>query len=257
MSSRQERKAEARAAREAVERKETAHAARRRRLWQLGAVTAFAAVVVGVLVLINQSGDEADAGARDPSSGLAGVREARELFEGIPQDGTSLGSPRAKRVLTEYADLQCPFCRAYAVDVLPGIVERYVRPGRLRLELRTLRFIGEDSTRGARAAHAAAAKDRMWNFVDLFFRNQGAENSGFADDDFIGRVSHAAGVPSRTALGAIASPGQDVPIQRAEREARILGVESTPTFMLGRKPATGRPLDSTELQAELERELGA
>lgn len=257
MSSRQERKAEARAAREAAERKDATQAARRRRLWQLGAVTAFAAVVVGVLVLVNQAGDDGEAGARDARSGLAGVSETRELFEGIPQDGTSLGSPRAPRVLTEFADLQCPFCRAYAEDVLPDIVERYVRPGRLRLELRTLRFIGEDFTRGARAAHAAAAKDRMWNFVDLFFRNQGTENSGFADDDFIARVSRAAGVPSQAALGAIASPAQDAPIQRAEREAQTLGIQSTRTFMLGHKATNGRPLDSTELQAELERELGS
>jgi protein-disulfide isomerase len=57
-------------------------------------------------------------------------------FAGIPQDGTALGSASAPATPTEYADLQCPFCADYARDVLPAVVERYVRTGRLRLELR-------------------------------------------------------------------------------------------------------------------------
>jgi protein-disulfide isomerase len=250
MSSRLERKERARAARLEAEQRSSAQAARRRRLWQLGAVTAIAAAVVIALVLVNQAGDD------DPGGALVGASETREMLEGIPQSGTTLGSRRAPYVLTEFADLQCPFCRDYTVDVLPDVIQRYVRPGRLRLELRTLRFIGEDSTRGARAAQAAADRGRMWNFVDLFFRNQGAENSGFASDDFIARVGRAAGVPAATARDAATSPALDAPIQRAERAAEALGVQSTPTFVLGRRPDQGRLLDMNQVASALEQELG-
>jgi protein-disulfide isomerase len=250
MSSRLERKERARAARLEAEQRISTQAARRRRLWQLGAVTAVAAAVVVVLVLVNQAGDD------DPGGALVGASETREMLEGIPQNGTTLGSRRAPYVLTEFADLQCPFCKDFTVNVLPDVIQRYVRPGRLRLELRTLRFIGEDSTRGARAAQAAADRERMWNFVDLFFRNQGAENSGFANDDFIARVGRAAGVPAATARDAATSPALDAPIQRAERAAEALGVQSTPTFVLGRRPDQGRLLDATQVAGALEQELG-
>ena len=92
------------------------------------------------------------------------------------------GDPKAPVVLTEFADLQCPFCRDYALNVLPQIIERYVRTGRLRLELRLRAFLGADSDVAGRAAQAAATRDRMWNFVDLFYRNQGTENTGYVTD---------------------------------------------------------------------------
>ena len=63
----------------------------------------------------------------------------------------------------------------YDDHVLPRIINEYVRPGKIRLELRLLRFIGPDSDRGANAAHMAAGSNRMWQFADLFYRNQGAD----------------------------------------------------------------------------------
>lgn len=60
----------------------------------------------------------------------------------------------------------------------PTVVRRYVRPGRVRLDLYTLTFIGPDSERAAGVAAAAAQQDAMWPFAELFFRNQGPENSG-------------------------------------------------------------------------------
>ena len=35
--------------------------------------------------------------------------------------------------LVEFADLQCPFCKQYATDVLPTVVRDYVRTGKVRL----------------------------------------------------------------------------------------------------------------------------
>ena len=57
--------------------------------------------------------------------------------------------------------------------MLPAVVDRYVRTGRLRLELQLLAFLGEDSVRGGRMAAAAAGQNRLWPFVDAFYRNQG------------------------------------------------------------------------------------
>ena len=38
-----------------------------------------------------------------------------------------LGSPSAPVTLVEYGNLQCPICRAFAVDTLPMIIRDYVR----------------------------------------------------------------------------------------------------------------------------------
>jgi protein-disulfide isomerase len=247
MSSREEQKAQARAEREARERLAQLRQ-RRNRLLQLGSVVAVAVIVVVVLVLVSQ-GSKPKSNA---SSGVAvaGVSEARAMLRGIAQNGASLGDRNAPLVLTEFADLQCPFCRDYTLNVLPQIIQRYVRTGKLRLELRLERFIGPDSDRAGRAAQAAATRDRMWNFVDIVYRNQGEENSGYITDDYLSRIATAAGVPAKLVLDASTAPAMSKPLIAAETEARAAGLTSTPSFLIGPKAGHGKVLNLPSLEAD-------
>lgn len=248
MSSREEQKAQARAERVARERAQAQLQQRRRRLLQLGSVVGVAAVVVAVLVLVSQ-GSKPDPNA---SSGVtvAGVSETRAMLRGVAQDGSSLGDKNAPLVLTEFADPQCPFCRDYALGVLPQIIQRYVRPGRLRLELRLQRFIGPDSDVAARAAQAAATRDRMWNFVDLMYRNQGQENSGYITDSYLSRIATTAGVPAKLVLDGSTSASMAKPLIAAEAEAQAAGVTSTPSFVIGRRAGQGKLLNLASLDID-------
>jgi protein-disulfide isomerase len=237
MSSRQQQKAQARAEREARQLSQARAAQRRKQLLQLGAVLGVAVVVVAVLVLVNQgSKDKPNASS---GAAVAGARDAHAMLQGISQRGTSLGDPTARLVLTEFADLQCPFCRDYAVNVLPQIIQRYVRTKKLRLELRLRSFIGADSDVAARAAHAAATRNRMWNFVDLFYRNQGPENTGYVTDSFLTRLATAAGVAPKLVLDGSTSAALEQPLRAAEAEAQAAGLTSTPSFLIGPKAGQG------------------
>jgi protein-disulfide isomerase len=241
MTTRQDRKAEARAEREAREQAALRAAKRRRLLQQLGAVVGVAVIVVVALVLISQKSKESpNAGS---GGAVVGAADMRAMLQGISQKGTSLGDPKAPVVLTEFADLQCPFCRTYTVDVLPQIIQRYVRTKRLRLELRLQRFIGQESDVAARAAQAAATRDRMWNFVDLFYRNQGRENSGYVTDAFLSRLATAAGLPATLVVDGSTSAALEQPVLDAEAEARAAGLTSTPSFLIGPKAGTGKVLN--------------
>ena len=136
--------------------------------------------------------------------------------KGIPQSGLALGSPKAPVTIVEFADLQCPFCAEYHRNVFPSILDRYVRTGKVRLELRLLRFLGPDSDRLARVAAAAAAQNRMWQFAGLAYDRQGQENSGYATNGFINKLARDAGL-KRLDAGAAAErqvqaneqPGED------------------------------------------------
>jgi len=247
MSSREEQKAQARAEREERERQAQVQQ-RRKRLLQLGSVVAVAVIVVVVLVLVSQ-GSKPKSNASSGVS-VAGISETRAMLRGIAQNGTSLGDPKAPHVLTEFADLQCPFCRDYTLNVLPQIIQRYVRTGKLRLELRLQRFIGPDSDRAGRAAQAAATRDRMWNFVELVYRNQGAENSGYVTDDYLSRIATAAGVPAKLVLDAITTQAMSKPLIAAEAEAQAANVTSTPSFLIGPKGGKGKSLNLPSLEAD-------
>ena len=259
MSSRKQGKEQARAERQARERAAAQSALRRRRLSQLGAVLAVAAAVVVALVLVSQGAkDEPNASS---GASIAGVADSQAMLRGIEQDGTSLGDPKAPVVLTEFADLQCPFCRDYSIGVLPELVERYVRTGRLRLELRLRAFLGPDSQTAARAAYAAATRDRMWDFVDLFYRNQGTENVGYVTAPFLRRLASASGLSAALVVDGSASAARDARIRTADAEATAAGLTSTPAFLIGPEAGRGKvmrvsALDVNAFVTAIEPELG-
>ena len=197
---------------------------RRPMMMRLGLLAALAVVAVLVVIVVTTPQKTSSAGG---SGG--GTPAVLSQLDGIPQSGITLGSPRAPVTIVEFADLQCPFCAEYERNVLPTLIDRYVRTGKVRLQLRLLRFLGPDSDRLARVAAAASTKDRMWQFVALAYDRQGAENSGYATQDFVNNLVADAGLGKLDA-GAAA----ERQVRQSEQAARTLGVESTPSFLIGR-----------------------
>ncbi|HEY1285546.1 MAG TPA: thioredoxin domain-containing protein [Solirubrobacterales bacterium] len=198
---------------------------RRRRLVQLGSAAAFLAiVVVAVLIVISQSQTEGG------DTNLEDVGLVNHELRGIPQEGLALG--RAAPVkLVEFGDLQCPSCRAVAEDAMPGLIDSRVRNGSARLEFRNFVIIGDESTPAGAAAIAAGMQGHGWNFIELFYRNQGTENSGYVTDEFLTSLAKSAGVPDiarwnrdRRSNDAIAQ------VERSTEEADGLGFDGTPSF---------------------------
>jgi protein-disulfide isomerase len=202
-------------------------------------------LVVFTLVVVSQGG-KSDTSPPTAGEAPAGKAEVERLFRGIPQHRNVLGDAGAPLTMIEFADLQCPFCGEYSRNALPEIVERYVRPGRLRVDLRLLRFIGPDSDRAAQVATAAAAQNRLWQFADLFYRNQGQENSGYVTDGFLRGLARA--TPGLDVRRAMRRSLQSEPVlARAESEAAHFGVESTPFFLVGRSGGVLEPFRPSAL----------
>jgi protein-disulfide isomerase len=238
MSSRAEAKARARAQREEAERRQAQAAARKRRMALLGGVLAAAVVVIAVVIIVSQSGTD------KPVSAKAGQTQANTLFAGIPQSGNVLGDPKAPVTIEEFVDLQCPFCQRFSQDGLPDIVNEYVKPGKAKVVLRTLTFIGPDSERGARVAWSAAEQGRMFQFVENFYANQGQENSGYADEAFLKKVAGGVqGLDAQKALDGRDSASVSSSIQASQTAARKANVDSTPSFLVG---PTGGQLSKIE-----------
>jgi protein-disulfide isomerase len=197
-------------------------------------VLAGAALIVAIAIAVSRSAQPGATPAA-ASGAPAGASASRALFAGVPQDGITLGDPKAPVRVIEFADLQCPFCAAAARNVLPGLVKDYVRPGKARIEFRALTFIGPDSVRAARVAEAAGRQNRLWNVVDLVYASQGRENTGYATDAFLRRLVRA--VPSLDAGRVFAQRGSaavTAQLKAAQDLAASRGVTSTPTFLVER-----------------------
>ena len=232
---------------------------RRRRLWLFGASAAVAAILVGIGIAVSRT-DEGTGTTTGPPQGAA---EVQALYRGIPQRGTELGSPEAKVTLVEFADLQCPFCARYSRDVMPAIVERYVRPGRVRVGFRGLAFIGPDSEEALRLAAAAGIQGKLFQVVDLIYRNQGAENAGWVDDDYLRRIGRAVGLDVPRALEARSGLEATQQLDAAKAEAERAEVQGTPTVLIYKRgSAEPERLEADDLSVgavseALDRALGA
>lgn len=201
---------------------------RRQRLIKLGSAAAFlAVVVVAVLIVIASSGG----GSGGDAGNLEGVAEVEGLLEGIPQHGMVLGDPSAKVTLLEFGDLQCPFCKAVSEEVLPPVIENRIASGEARLSFNNYTIIGPQSTPAGAAAIAAGGQGRAWNYIELFYRNQGAENSGYATDEFLTAIARAAGVPDIAKWNEDRNDRATVEeVEATTARATQLGFTGTPSF---------------------------
>ena len=207
--------------------------ARRQRLIKLGSAAAFlAVVVVAVLVVVSQS--QTDGG----DSSLESVSAVESELDGIPQDGLVLGDPSAKVTLVEFGDLQCPICRDFAVKVLPDLIASKVRSGEARIEFRNWPILGPESETAAEAAVAAGRQGRGWNFIELFYKNQGIEQTGYITDAFMTSVAEGAGVEDiERWQNERGSAGARAAVRKSAAEAERLGFGGTPSFAI-EGPAT-------------------
>lgn len=257
MSSRAEEKAARRAEREAAQAKQQSAAQRRKRLSILGGVAALAAIVVVVAIVVSQSGTD-DSGPGGSAEGQA----AAALVAGIPQDGIALGDPDAPLTIEEYVDYQCPFCGQFSREVFPTVIDDYIKTGKVRMVLRPLTFLGEDSVTAARFATASGFQDKQWSFTEAFYAQQGEENSGYVTDEFLQQVAADAGVDYAEASEQQGSEEVTKILNDAQLEASRLGINSTPSFTMGKtggdlKVVEGNPLELDDFKGTIDEQLAA
>jgi len=103
---------------------------------------------------------------------VEGINEAQELFGGVPQEGDRLGSSDAPVTIQVFNDIQCSSCRDDFLGTIPGLMEKYVRPGDVKLLWRHYSNSESPQELGFYGAEAAAEQGYGWQFIYLFFRTQ-------------------------------------------------------------------------------------
>jgi protein-disulfide isomerase len=205
---------------------------RRQRLKQYGSAAAFLAVcVVAVLIIVSQSGSGAS------GAGTGGdVQDAslvQQQLKGIPQQDTVLGDPKSKVTVVEFGDLQCPVCKAFSLQIAPSLISDLVRKGTANYEFRQFTIISSQSVDAAKAAYAAGEQGRYWNFIELLYRNQGEERSGYITTDYLTSIAKGAGVPDINKWNQDRQSSKwDSVLSRTHTEAQQLGFAGTPSIVV-------------------------
>lgn len=217
-------------------------AARRRRLVQLGGALVGAILIVAVLVAVSSSGGPARKGVAKGVQANQNVAAVSSLLSGIPQSGNSLGSPTAPVTMQYFGDLQCPVCQAFTLDSLPQVIAKDVRPGTLKIQYRSLQTATPDAPtfrEQQAAALAAGRQNLMWNYIELFYREQGQEGSNYVTPDYLAGLARQTPALNAADWSTIrTSPVLSNQVAGDEDAAAAAGLDSTPSLIVTGKHGT-------------------
>jgi protein-disulfide isomerase len=245
---RKQRREQAREQRKALEEAEAAGAARRKRLIQLGSVAGVVIVIIAVILVA--TGGSSGKGGLEKRTGTVPPKSQTEvvaLLSGIPQNGNTLGDPKAPVTMQYYGDLQCPICKEFTLGALPTLIQKYVRAGKLKIEYRNL----ETATREPEtfrtqqvAALAAGEQQKMWHYIELFYHEQGQEDSEYVNEKYLqGLAQQVPGLNLATWTTDRNNPQFTNTITTDAQSANTAGFTGTPSFLIGK---TGGPTQKLE-----------
>jgi protein-disulfide isomerase len=234
MASRTKQKEEARARRLAEERARAQRERRQRRMRMLLGIVVGAAAVVAVLVAISLGGG-GSGGLQTGAKRAQTVASVQKLLNGIPQSGATLGNPKAPVTMTYYGDLECPICRDFTLSSFPELVSKDVRDGKVKVVYKAFQtatpsqqtFLTQQV-----AALAAGEQNRFWDYVDLFYRQQGREDSGYVNENFLtGLATQVPGLSVSNWKSARNNAALTAQVQSDVQTGASQGVRGTPTLI--------------------------
>ncbi len=195
MASRTKQKEEARARRLEEERARSERARRDRRIRTIGGIVVAAVIVVVALVVISSSGSK-KAGIQTGTTANATVASVNQLLSGIPQSGARLGNPKAPVTMTYYGDYECPVCQAFTLEGgFPQLVSNDVRQGKVQVVYKsfcTATCGGPNKNLFATqqvAGLAAGQQQRFWQYTELFYRQQGQEDTAYVNEAYLQKLA--------------------------------------------------------------------
>jgi protein-disulfide isomerase len=206
----------------AVERKQT--------LIILSVIAFLAVVLIGGAVLLNSR--------QTQSRTFTIVNEAPPA--NADKNGRGWGPVDAPIKITSFVDSQCPGCGQYAQHYEPEVVKAFAGTGKVRYEVRTLAFIGQESVNAAKASLCAMDQDKFWQMHATIFANQvNGENMGDFTVDNLKEMASKLGLDMNTFNTCLSSTQHEDQIKQDAEEAGKLGVNQTPTFEVNGKLFVG------------------
>jgi protein-disulfide isomerase len=235
MASRTKQKEQARARRLAEERARAQRERRQRRVRMLLGIILGAAAVVAVIVAISLGSGGGSGGLETGAKAAKTVASVQNLLNGIPQSGATLGNPKAPVTMTYYGDLECPICRDFTLTSFPELVSKDVRDGKVKVVYKAFQTATPNQQTFLTqqvAGLAAGEQNRFWNYVDLFYRQQGREDTGYVNENFLtGLAKQVPGLSVSKWNSARNNAALTAQVQSDGQAGTSQGVKGTPTLI--------------------------
>ena len=140
-----------------------------------------------------------------------------------------LGGSAARIAIVEFADYQCPYCRAFHVGTLPKLHEGYVETGKVRYFYRDFPLsMHEHAFSAAVAAQCAGDQGRYWQMQELLYAEQAR-----LGEDLYEELATELNLDANRFKACLRSEKAGRAVRGDLAEGRRVGVNGTPTFIIG------------------------
>lgn len=259
MASRKEQKEAARQQRLAEEQARAERARRDRRLRMLGG-TVVGAILVVVVAIVISSGGGGSSNVVAPTSAAAkqAQKTVNTLLAGIPQSGNTLGSPSAKVTVTEYGDLVCPVCKDFALGGEKQLIANEVRAGKVKIVYKALETASGTANPtmfvpSQTAALAAGNQKKAWNYIELFYHEQGDETQSYVTNNYLGGLAkQIPGLNFSQWNSDRGSANLQSQVTADTTAAAAAGYNSTPTILVSGPKSQAQPIESAATYSQLQ-----
>ena len=161
------------------------------------------------------------------------------------QEAHTMGNPKAKVTLIEYAALTCPTCAFVATHVMPDFKKRYIDTGKVFYVFRLFPIDPADGK--AEKIARCLPKERYFDFVDMLYRRQGEwgpeqmgeRGPGFDEahqpktDAGLLKMARAANLEPEKAQSCMSSTALDGVINAVQADgAHRYQISGTPTIVI-------------------------
>ena len=259
MASRTKQKEEARARRLAEEQARAERARRDRRLKMVTGVVLGALALVAVAIAISSGGGGGAKGLKTGTQASTTKAQVDNLLSGIPQSGSRLGNPKAPVTLTYYGDLECPVCQEFTLGSFPKLVANEVRAGKVQVVYKAFQTATPDATTFQTqqvAALAAGNQQRFWNYVELFYHEQGQEDSGYVNEAYLQGLAKQ--VPGLNLVKWQSDRNDAALVNQVQSEMQsgtAIGVTGTPTLIFKGPKGQATPSAAVPSYAQLQQTI--
>lgn len=151
------------------------------------------------------------------------------ILLGIDDDPLK-GDRKARLVLIEFSDFQCPYCARFVRETLPEIEKDYIKTGKLKYVFRDFPIASahKDAFKAALAAGCALDQGKYWEMHDRLFENQAAFTVYNLTQN-----AEAIGLNKETFQQCLNKNEYETEVQSDFADGLKAGVNQTPTFFLG------------------------
>jgi protein-disulfide isomerase len=169
-----------------------------------------------------------------PMDGLGMVPQASKISLSL-EKSEMIGSVDAPLTLVEFTDYQCPFCQRFHLSTFPEIKKKYIDMGVLRFYNRDLPLpIHDNAMRAAQAARCAGEQGQFW---DMRNRLQ-SDPEHLAQEDLV-HYAQDLKLDLARFRECLETERYRELINKDALQARSIGANGTPSFVIGRSTADG------------------